>query len=107
MAMIWEGSCEECGAQNIEFFASRAERDAPRKHCEADPESDCQGSIRRYPYASGLAVKWKYGKNDKKGCFMGPSNNIYKTDTTEKSRIAKTRTVVGPSYKGSVQKDRA
>ena len=99
--MLWEGVCEECGQEKVEFFSSREQRDAPRTHREVEKGSSCQGLIRRYCYPSGLAVEWKYGKNDKKGTFMGPSKTVYKTDTTEASRIQKTRTVTGPSYRGA------
>lgn len=104
MPMLWEGKCDTCGEENVEFFSSQEGRDAERKHCDVDSSSTCAGLIKRYPYPGGFAVKWKYGKHDKTGCFMGPSNNTYKTDTTEASRIAKTRTVTGPAYSGPQQK---
>ena len=100
MSMIWEGVCQECGERNVEFFSNKADRDNPRRHCDVDPESSCEGLIERNCFPSSFAVKWKYGKHDKEGCFMGPSKNVYKTDTTEKSRISKTRTVSGPGYSG-------
>jgi hypothetical protein len=103
--MLWEGACQECGAEGVEFFSSKDARDEPRKHCEVDSSTDCEGTVKRYPYPGGFAVKWKYGKNDKVGTFMGPSDNVYRTDTTERARIAKTRTVHGPAYRGAKTKD--
>lgn len=105
MPMIWEGVCQKCSGI-VEFFSSKADRDAARTHADTDSDSACDGQVLRRPYATGLAVRWKYGKNDKKGCFMGPSNNIYKTDTTEKSRRAKTKIVSGPAYSGACNKDK-
>lgn len=104
--MFWEGVCEECG-DVVEFQSSREEKDKERTHAECEAGSQCQGILKRVPFPRSFAVKWHYGKYDKKGCFMGPSKNIYKTDTTEKVRRSKTATVTGPSYKGAVHKERA
>ena len=102
--MFWEGRCEECDTI-VEFMSSRTDRDKKRTHKECEEGSQCQGKLKRVPYPRRFAVKWHYGPNDKKGCFMGPSNNVYKTDTTERSRRAKTKSVTGPAYKGSVHKE--
>ena len=104
--MFWEGVCEVCKAI-VEFQSSKDARNDPRTHTDCDTESTCPGQLKRVPYPRRFAVKWHYGKADKKGCFLGPSKNVYKTDTTEKVRRSKHTTVNGPSFKGPVHKERA
>lgn len=102
---IYEGKCQECG-EEVEFISKMVDKDNKRLHSEVESVG-CDGLIERHPITGGFpAVKWFYGKNDKKGCFMGPTNNIYKTDTTMRAKTAETRTVTGPSYKGPVHKER-
>jgi len=103
--MIWEGVCQQC-TEVVEFMSSSAARDNDRTHTEVEPGSQCQGVVTRVPFPRDFAVKWKYGKHDKKGTFMGPSKSVYKTDTTMKRDAKKTRTVHGGAYRGSVHKDR-
>jgi len=104
--MFWEGNCQLCGA-TVEFQSEREDKDNERTHAECEENSQCPGKLKRVPFPRRFAVKWHYGKNDKKGCFMGPSQNVYKTDTTEKARRAKTATVTGPAYKGKSHKETA
>ena len=104
--MMWEGRCDGC-EEIVEYMSNRADRDLPRTHAGEDQNVQCPGQLVRVPYPRRFAVKWHYGKGDKKGCFMGPSNNIYKTDAIIKRDAAKTRTVHGPSYSGDHHKDKS
>ena len=103
--MIWEGICQTC-KEVVEFISNKADRDNDRTHIGEDKDSQCPGQLKRVPFPRDFAVKWKYGKHDKKGTFMGPSKHIYKTDTTMKRDAKKTRTVHGGAYRGKVHKDR-
>jgi hypothetical protein len=103
--MFFEGICQKCEAI-VEYMSSSSKRDETRIHKDFEDGSACDGELVRVPFPRSFSVKWHYGKHDKKGCFMGPSKNVYKTDTTRKRDIAKTRTVSGPHYKGKKSKER-
>lgn len=103
--MFFEGRCQACDAI-VEYESSRKDKDDTRVHADVDSASGCSGELKRIPYPRQFAVKWKYGPNDKEGCFMGPTNNRYRTDTTLKRDIAKTRTVTGPHYTGAAFKEK-
>jgi hypothetical protein len=75
------------------------DRDNPRKHNVVD-QTDCDGDLERRQ-CRDFAVKWHYGKNDKVGCLLGPSQNTYH----DRGKIKKSRIVSGPSYSGPQQKD--
>jgi len=103
--MFFEGTCQKCSAV-VEFMCERSEKDDPRTHSGEDNTSQCDGVLKRVPYPRRFAVKWCYGPNDKKGCFMGPTNHKYKTDTTIKRDVRNTRTVAGGAYRGKTTKER-
>lgn len=101
--MFFEGKCHRCG-EVVEFQCAREDKDLPRTHGSEDPSSECDGELKRVPYPRRFAVNWK--SKSGKSCFMGPTDTVYKTDTTIKRDVRKTRTVTGPAYRGPASKDR-
>jgi hypothetical protein len=104
--MFFEGTCGKCD-EVVEYMCSKSNRDDERKHNspDADPKSECDGKLTRVPFPRRFATKWCYTRGRKKSTFLGPSQNVYKTDATLARDRAETRTVSGPAYRGKKSKE--
>lgn len=97
--IFYDGICNKCG-DLVEFRSTMENRDNPRVHSALE-DTDCSGSIERRP-CSNFATRWHYGKNDKKGCLLSPSQVKY----PERNKIKNSRIVSGPSYSGPTSKEK-
>lgn len=104
--MIYEGRCDKCDSV-VAYMSSSSSRDDSRKHNspEAEPDSACDGNLERIPFPRAFATKWCYTRGRKKSTFLGPSNNVYKTNATMARDRAETRTIHGPAYRGKANKE--
>ena len=96
--ITYDSVCLKCESI-VEFRCPMDDRDKPRKHSSVE-KVECDGDLERRP-CQDFSVRWHYGRADKIGCLLSPSQNTYH----DRDKLKKSRIVSGPSYSGPPQKD--